>query len=215
MHIVICRYNESEEIVNEITNSLQFEDNYTVFLYDRGSQKLKINHPRVVCVDDQNVGREETPYLTHLVNYYDELPSKLIFTQGKVDDHLHQFGANQFFGSWVNYIKNLNENFIFDSFTKDRHPYSGCHKYNVEDILKLIYNVDLTFSIYKPLMFLPAAIFAVTHDAVKRHDKQVYKTLLDIATKKIDPGWNKDHEKFQFPWGIERCWEIIFTKDKL
>lgn len=217
IHVVICRYKENATVIQEVIDAL-YSDNYKIFVYDRGEIKLELkqlNCLNLIHIYDENIGREEAPYLTHIVKNYHTLPEKIIFSQASIIDHKLQFEENESFSDWISFIKNT-INLKFNSYIKKREPYYKgqyiTHASGVETILKFIYKNNFNYSINNPLMFQPAAIFAVSKNCIKNHDLSVYETLLGVSVSKLNFGIFTKENITEFPWAIERCWETIFSK---
>mgnify|MGYP000642643650 CR=1 FL=1 len=84
--IIISRYNEDLSWVKQMVN-----EDIEIFIYNKGPKIIEEYSPKVKISDLENVGRESHTYLHHIINNYDELPEKIIFTQ---------FGASQLEEPW-------------------------------------------------------------------------------------------------------------------
>jgi hypothetical protein len=93
--LVVARYNEDISWLSKVPHKLN------IIVYnkdDRRSKKTnmyskfeikqpKIEHPNARIISLPNIGRESDTYLYHIINNYDKLASKTIFTQG--DPFIH------------------------------------------------------------------------------------------------------------------------------
>lgn len=80
IEMVVARYNEN------IDWTLAYND--IVILYNKGSQNIKgLNN----IINIPNLGREGHTYLYHIINNYDNLKNKTVFTQGDPFEHNNTF----------------------------------------------------------------------------------------------------------------------------
>ena len=77
-HIVVAHYNEDLEWLTPF-------DKDSLIIYSKGELST------VDCIQKvlPNVGREAHTYLTYILEYYDNLPDVVFFTQGKITDHMY------------------------------------------------------------------------------------------------------------------------------
>jgi len=116
--IVIARYQE------DISWSYVYRDICSI--YNKGSKKLEYHSENVVQLN--NVGREAHTYLYHIINRWDYLADKTLFTQGNIADHI---GPNTdlrlFFDKRFDFIANKG------SYTNGYDPITGRLPYIVEN----------------------------------------------------------------------------------
>lgn len=75
--IIVSRYYENLQwLEKEIDNCL---------IYNKG---IFLNIKNEILLN--NVGRESETYLNYIINNYDNLPDVVVFTQGKIDDHMYE-----------------------------------------------------------------------------------------------------------------------------
>lgn len=73
-HIVVARYSENISwLRSEVKNCI---------IYNKGN-KLNLSNEIML----KNVGRESHTYLHYIINYYENLPEVVVFTQGCISDH--------------------------------------------------------------------------------------------------------------------------------
>jgi hypothetical protein len=104
-HIVIARYRENIDWINYIDTNL-----YDVFIYNKGTKLHNILNCNIIELE--NKGRETHTYLYHIINNYENLPEKIIFTQANPFDHVNTNFINQ-----VNNFNICNDKFFY--FSKD------------------------------------------------------------------------------------------------
>lgn len=76
MHIVVARYNESLEWLDELSQGT------TYTIYNKGEDDLSQLNIKV-----PNAGRESETYLRYILEHYNELPETICFCQGKPHPH--------------------------------------------------------------------------------------------------------------------------------
>ena len=83
-HIVISVYNENIEWIQHINR-----DVFEIYIYNKGNPAT-LNTHNVPCHINHlpNIGRESHTYLYHIIEHYDCLPDKIVFTQGHPFDHV-------------------------------------------------------------------------------------------------------------------------------
>lgn len=87
IHIVIARYRESIDWINKIPK------NYKIFIYNKNNEPLTILNceNNITIINLPNIGREGDTYLHHIITHYDNLPDRIIFTQGDPFPHSPRF----------------------------------------------------------------------------------------------------------------------------
>jgi hypothetical protein len=105
VQMVVARYNE------DVRWLLPFKD--IVILYNKGIYEPLLNNFNTIYL--KNYGRESHTYLYHIITNYHNLTDKIIFFQGKIDDHKvlsieDYFGRDPFIGKFnqldINSLKN-------------------------------------------------------------------------------------------------------------
>jgi len=88
-HIIISRYNENLNWVNEL---LKHKWIHKIIIYNKGNEIInKFNDSRIVIYNVQNLGREGGTYLDYIINNYYDLPTNLWFTQADPFEHSPDF----------------------------------------------------------------------------------------------------------------------------
>ena len=77
VQIVVAVHNE------DIKWLLPYKD--IVIIYNKGEYNYLLNNFNIINL--KNYGRESHTYLYHIINNYENLTEKIIFFQGKIDDH--------------------------------------------------------------------------------------------------------------------------------
>ena len=103
--IVIARYNENIDWLKYINTNL-----YDIFIYNKGNDNISIDNINCKIIKLDNTGRESHTYLYHIINNFDNLPEKIVFTQAHPFDHVRK--------TFINEINNFNScsfNFFYFS----------------------------------------------------------------------------------------------------
>ena len=88
-HIVISRYNENLNWVNEL---LKYKWIHKIIIYNKGRKNInKFTDSRIVIYNVQNLGREGGTYLDYIIDNYEDLPTNLWFTQADPFEHSPDF----------------------------------------------------------------------------------------------------------------------------
>ena len=199
--IVIARYQE------DISWSYVYRD--ICLIYNKGSKALEYQCENVVQLN--NVGREAHTYLYHIINRWDYLADKTLFTQGNIADHI---GTNTdlriFFDKGFDFIvKN-------GLYIRDYDPINGRLPHNnkwLKDletgkmrkakqsftewcvtVLKIDFKGD-------PVFYGPGAIFSVSKELIYKKPITFYKHLLSFL---------EDHSNPEEGHYFERTWVYIF-----
>jgi hypothetical protein len=89
IEIVIARYNENLEWV------LNIPKEYKIYVYNKSNNINELNYIKNVknlkIIQQPNIGRESHTYLTHIINNYNNLSDKIVFTQGDPIFHNEKF----------------------------------------------------------------------------------------------------------------------------
>lgn len=186
VEIVISRFNEDISWINGLSHKIH--------IYNKGEPC------GFDCIKMENVGREATTILYHIINNYDNLPEYTIFLQGNPFDHAKN-------------TKQILSN--FPSCMETLHKFSdGCYaiadkildetqekikKFNVfpKDFFDKFFSGEIEIFSYAS-----GAQYIVHRDNIKNKSKSFYKYIL------ASYDW-KTHE----PWTIERNWPMIFDRD--
>lgn len=208
-HIVIARYNEDLSWVSSIIS----EDSQ-IFIYNKGREINDVFSPGVSIINLENVGREAHTYLYHILDNYNSLPEKIIFTQAHPNDHASE-NFRSYFLDFLNssaefkyFSKNILEmkidldvveesGILNGVFWKNKHSLSSCC---VTIPIKIIPNIES-----KKWLFGTGAIFGVSRESILKNPKEFYERCLDILVKSSDPINSPEAHAF------ERSWYLIFN----
>lgn len=207
--IVISRYNEDLSWVKQIVN-----EDIEIFIYNKGPKIIEEYSSKVKISDLENVGREAHTYLHHIINNYEELPEKIIFTQAHPDDHvsenfksdlldfLNSSDKFKYFSKDILemriYPDGVEESGILNgSFWRNKHSLGSCC---VTVPFELIPQIES-----KKWIFGTGAIFGVSSGSILKNSKEFYQRGLDILEKSLDPTSSPEAHAF------ERSWYLIFN----
>ena len=210
-HIVIARYNENIDWIYKINTNL-----YDIFVYNKG-EKLDINlNCNIINLD--NIGRESHTYLYHIIQNFDKLPEKIIFTQAHPFDHVRNTFIDE-----INNFNNCHFNFFY--FSKN----ILCIKYDSNKNKFLEYGIlnDVEWNNYHALnspiattmkilfdnfkeenlnfIFGAGAIYAVNKELIMKNKKNFYIKCIDILN--TSSNLQNPDEGHSF----ERLWYYIFN----
>jgi hypothetical protein len=208
-HIVISRYNEDLSWVSSITS----EDS-RVFIYNKGGEINDVFSSGVSIINLDNVGRESHTYLYHILDNYNSLPEKIIFTQAHPNDHVSENFRSDFLdflnssAEFKYFSKNIldmkidpdgveESGVLNGSFWRNKHSLSSCC---VTVPFELIPQIE-----YKKWIFGTGAIFGVSRELVLKNAEEFYQRCLDILVKSTDPVNPPEGHAF------ERSWYLIFN----
>ena len=207
--IIISKYNEDISWVKQIDNG-----EAEIFIYNKGPKITEEYSQEVKILDLENVGRESHTYLHHIINNYDELPEKIIFTQAHPNDHVSENFKSDFF-DFLNspdefryFSKNIlgmridqdgveESGILNGSFWRNKHSLESCC---VTVPFELIPKIES-----KKWIFGTGAIFGVSRRSILKNSKEFYQGCLDILVKSSDPINPPEGHAF------ERSWYLIFN----
>lgn len=151
-----------------------------------------------------NIGREGHSYLWFIINYYDRLPCRVVFTQGGITDHVRDPRE------WVDRVENL--------LIHGPSEYIGLNETRGEkgwgtltDLQDPVHPGLPTAALWQrlfPDLPVPAesvvnycGMFYVSRDVILRHPRTFYILLNELLLS--DP---------QVGYSLERLWGLIFTR---
>ena len=208
-HVVISRYNEDLSWIERIGRS-----DSRIFIYNKGQKINNIVPEGVTVIDLENKGRESHTYLYHILNNYEELPEKIIFSQAHPNDHVSENFRSDFLdflnssAEFKYFSKNILEmkidpdgveesGILNGSFWRNKHSLSSCC---VTVPFELIPQIES-----KKWIFGTGAIFGVSRRSVLKNSKEFYQRSLEILEKSSDPVNPPEGHAF------ERSWYLIFN----
>jgi hypothetical protein len=201
IQMVVARYNE------DVKWLLPFKD--IVIIYNKGEYNSLLNNFNTINL--KNYGRESHTYLYHIINNYDNLTEKIIFFQGKIDDH-KILNIEDYFGN-NNFIAKFNELNIdtlknkIDHFGKWKKDYKNGNmkisSYTPYDWLTKIIGIELDSNINISKVVW-GANFSISKDIILSKPKIFYENILRYIDYHINP------EEGHF---LERTWYLIFNNN--
>jgi hypothetical protein len=208
--IVISRYSEDLSWTESISKKGSL-----VFIYNKGHKINDSFPPGVTVVGLENIGREAHTYLHHIIENYNSLPERIIFTQAHPNDHVSPNFKSEFF-EFLNgeeefryFSSNTLEMKILEdgveesgnlngTYWKNKHSLSSCC---VTIPINIIPNIES-----KKWIFGTGAIFGVSKELILKNSKEFYQGCLDILVKSSDPINSPEAHAF------ERSWYLIFNQ---
>jgi hypothetical protein len=192
---IVCRSHENSSVVDELIENTEAE----IFLYDRGNPPLSdFNSPRVNHIKQENFRREAFVYINHIVNNYDNLSDKILFTQAKISDHRHE-QVNSLSDFFNETPKNTNYH-SFVTLSLDCNDFGSPHHTGLK--IKHFWENLFETKCPKSLTFHPNGIFITSESAIKKHDLFFYKKILET--------FNSENGT-QIDYILERLWGYILS----
>lgn len=207
--IIVARYNENIEWLNEIIQDC--------IIYNK-SGKLNIENQVML----PNVGRESETYLHYIIDNYDNLPDVVVFTQGKINDHM--IGITNYHSKLYKYLLKLKDEAFEYGKSKARLIYLESNpdinwiknwnlKYgvyylanNYKDNKPIIYEdwfkIHIDEKYPEPVHIYSNGLFAVKKELILNKPLDYYKELIKEVNHHINP--TEGHF-------FERAWYYIFT----
>jgi hypothetical protein len=207
-NVVVSRY-------NEVINLLNIFDPKTVIVYNKGSNLS--NYPMNVVIMEEkmeNKGLESSSYLKYIIDYYDNLPDIVFFTQGRIDDHLIETSRHAIFSKYIH----------VDKFSKTSRPlcldagFENNHlRYwngeladagmDVIDFFNKYVNVNNDeIDLFNNFHIFFTAIFSVSRDLIRSRPKEYYERLYNMEAL--------NYQRPEVAHFFERSWFYIFNCHK-
>jgi len=209
-HIVIARYNENIDWIKYINISL-----FDIFIYNKGDN-IDINNSNYKIINLDNTGRESHTYLYHIINNFDNLPEKIIFTQAHPFDHVRNTFINE-----INNFNNCSFNFFYFSKNILKIQYNknnfleygnlnGSKWENYHDINSpLSTTMKKLFENFKDqelnIIFGTGAIYGVNKELIIKNEKDFYIKCIDVLNSSLNLKNPDEGHSF------ERLWYHIFN----
>ena len=201
--IVVAKYNENLDWVNNI--ALPNKKINKIFIYCKNEDIYPISNKKIIFNYLKNIGRESHTYLHHIINNYNNLSEKIIFTQAKYTDHasFDDFFINDYV-SIFRKIKMTLFNFCIDN-------YYGKLEKNPENlklgewIIKYIEKDDVYFVNKYGRYVKFGACFTVHRNDIHSRSLDYYKQMI----KQLENSHNPEVGHF-----FERSWYYIFNLHK-
>ena len=178
---VVARYNENLDWALKLPNLL---------IYNKGAPL------RIPSINLKNVGREGHSYYHHIVTHYDHLPDAIVFLQGYPFDH-----SPNLFNTLDTLFKKSIQTFNFISehiLQSDINDGSWWH-YNIYSYWHKLPSIPkkLPLKIYRRLFkrnptqpivkYGTGAQFMVSKDAILKHPKAFYQSIVDMLSVSNNP----------------------------
>jgi hypothetical protein len=197
-HIVVAHYNEDLEWLTPF-------DKDSLIIYSKGELSTVDCMQKVL----PNVGREAHTYLTYILEYYDNLPDIVFFTQGKIIDHMYFDQKDYIYETFLTIKSNTSDNYTVEHFNFGLDPdwhLAFCREFLTRYHLSgkeffhtyINQNIDLD----SPIRWYGGAIFSVRREAILMRSKEYYRILLSTVSNANAP------ETAHF---LERSWYYIFN----
>jgi hypothetical protein len=213
--ICVARFNEDIKWLPSLQQSI---------VYNKGDdldERLSAQLHSVVPME--NLGRESSSYLTHIIRNYDNLSQITVFIQGKIHDHIR--------GPQDKFIRTIVAQAREHGYSKDRLIYNADHRhphwgqewnknylgssdwfkqdnYNGNQRIAFVEWFEKMIETPYPeseIILYPNAMFAVDKDHILSRPKAFYQKLLDNVH------WHNDPVEAHF---LERSWFYIFNCHK-
>lgn len=206
--IIVARYNEDIRWLNDVMNDC--------IIYNKGPS-LNIKNE----VTLPNMGRESETYLHYIIDNYDNLPDVVVFTQGKIIDHIQEFPRNPHnyllklkteafeLGKSKARLRNIN-NSVHSPWCKNwnlrkgEYYLSANYKNNKPIVYEEWFKEKICVNYPDPTDFYSNGLFAVKKELILNKPIEYYKELIKEVNHHINP--SEGHF-------LERAWYYIFTND--
>lgn len=212
MQIVIARYNEKLEWLNEFPFN-----QFRYIVYNKGENDDFIKTNVISIINLPNVGRCDHTYIYHIVNNFDSLSPITVFLPGSIDgmeskkknakrilENIARFKTAIFLGTFSNNVKEY-----FDNFTLDEWSCTNSNNYSLNPENKLCPAIIRPFGKWFNFHFgnitvkywCIYGIFSVHKFDIIKHPIERYQKLLAGVERHSNP---------EVGHYIERSWAAIF-----
>jgi hypothetical protein len=211
-HIVIARYNENIDWIKYINTNL-----FDIFIYNKGND-INNNNLNYKIIKLDNVGRESHTYLYHIINNFDNLPEKIIFTQAHPFDHVRNTFINEinnfnncyfnflyFSKNMLNIKYDINENKFIEYGTLNGNEWKNYHNLD-SPIATTMKNLFENYEHQKVnIIFGPGAIYGINKELIVKNKKDFYIKCIDVLNNSSNLKNPDEGHSF------ERLWYYIFN----
>jgi len=199
--VVLARYNENIDWIDHFPN-VRFKVYNKGKSFDRGfSQNISVT-------ELPNTGREGGTYVDYILEHYDTLPEKVLFSQADPTDHVPYY---------YDQIKAALEGKVD---TEEGYTPIGklcvCPKWMVDVPIHGIYAMYYTLfaQVWDYDHYFPwGATMLVTRETIRKRPLEFWKTLkLLINHRHGGPAARRAGapDAADATWGLEKCWPVIF-----
>lgn len=165
------------EYIDEIIEI--FGNDITIYLYDKSDKEFNNKYNNVIYKKLKNLGREQHTWLYHVINHYNKLTDKIIFSPLNFKKHLirknilKKIKQNNFNYSFI--CNEINQPLDLN-FTMEQHDYETLDKSNYKNLgefiqtflkEKSIDNINICFN----------GIFMTTKQNILKNPKKLYKNI--------------------------------------
>ena len=186
MHIVIARYNESIDWLNDI------EYSYTV--YNKGLPDIEFEYTQLL-----NTGRESDTYLYHIVTNYDTIDQPIAFLQGKPFEHCSNLLEILKNNTNTESVVSLSDYIATDD--RDGNP----HHYGLP-IGAVLDEIIFPNRMFNSFDFSTGAQYIVPVNCIKSKSHTWWNNVYETHTK-----WTNGAAGTAGPWIFERLWPVIWN----
>lgn len=208
--LVVCRFKE------DVTWTKRWSDSAIVTVYDKGGSESNSS-----WIPLKNEGRESDAFIRHIIDRYPDFPEVTVFAQGCPFDHVEMpcyyhvldellFAKDRRSMGGADYLGMSRFSGKVVDFECERHKGLPIRGFCQEAGIETDGNWDCNY----------CAHFAVAREAILRHPKRTYETLLHLLldTESIDVLEThvrlRDARRLPVPKGVfvmERLWSILFS----
>lgn len=200
--IVIAKYNEDVSWSNpykHLTTVYNKSDNYF-------PDSIKLS----------NLGRESQTYLYHIINNWNNLSEKTLFTQGGISFDHSPYPIPIYFLTNKHYVSNIKEIGVYfrdGNGNHLRHNSKWLQEYKEKKMKKAILKFSDFWSIFSDekspnfndIIWSHGAIFSVSKELIKQNSLDLYIYLYKLVSNHVNP------EEGHY---LERSWYYIFNCGK-
>jgi len=214
-HIVVARYNENIDWIKYIDTNL-----FDIFIYNKGDE-INSNIKNILnckIIKLENTGRESHTYLYHIINNYDNLPEKIVFTQAHPFDHVRNTFINEInsfnkcHSSFFYFSKNIlnikydiNENKFIEFGNLNGNNWKNFHNLN-SPIATTMKKIFKNFDEEKlNIIFGTGAIYGVNKELIIKYNPDFYIKCIDVLNSSSNLKNPDEGHSF------ERLWYYIFN----
>jgi hypothetical protein len=194
--IVVSRYNEDISYLFHLID--------IIIVYNKGDDNINQNFNSIKL---PNIGRESHTYLYHIIQNYNNLATKTLFIQGKINDHkllpgIEYFKEDYFIGRKSKHNIELLKNNIFHKGKYLKDLKNGNLKSSKYTPYNWINKIGLDISNLEDFEMIWGANFCIHKDLILKKPKIFYENIIKYLKYDVNP------EEGHF---FERSWNLIFN----
>jgi hypothetical protein len=184
--IIICRYNEDVDWVNQLTCDY--------LIYNKSD--VKLDNPNIINLNNHFSGRESHTMIYHLYHNYDNLADETIFLQGNPFDH---------YDKPVDTINKISSNLFYPLGVIEK--YIGMENTSQDKLYNFLFNKPCPES----LIFVRGSQFYISKQCIHLHSRTFYKKCWETFLKK----WDDKILDTKLGYIYESLWFYIFLPENL